>query len=410
MELIEIANEQGHKEIVQYLNKKIIIYIYFPPPPTPLKRMNCSFCRDVNPSFTEEKSGNAFCNTSCQTGFYDKIGIVFYNPETKQWMPKDLIIMQLIRLPFDDLFNAYKAFPELRKVFDSDAFEKQWLKSFDTRLREDLAIKFISTVEFSAERKFRMAFVLFDGDIQLYQLTEDLIRYALQFRIYIPNRTVGEYLIKRQRAELLSQCFTRGLDLIWNWLYIVRELGNVDILRVLLSNGGRILNITSDISIACQSNHIEMVKFLLTEQNADPNDGMNQLVRLVTPDRSEIVKILLSDPRIELRDDKMTEYIIKNTNLDAIEMLLKLPAFKMSKAVIKYAIETGRSEVIQFLHERYPDFDLAQNEYEFLRYAMSLNHLAIVSGISLAVFIAVVFLHGGLHLVLDGHPPPQGVD
>lgn len=179
--------------------------------------MNCSFCQKDSPSFKEEKAERAFCDATCQTGFYDQIGLLLYNPATKQWMPTDLIIEQLMKYDIRTLWDTVIAFPELKVILDTDKFEERWLSSY-TRQNMPYSIDvrdLLDDTDISSERKMRISFVLGDKA----PLSTRLIRYALQYPVYRPTFETGKWLIAHHHNDLFFEIHQKGLFQLAYGLY-----------------------------------------------------------------------------------------------------------------------------------------------------------------------------------------------
>jgi hypothetical protein len=176
--------------------------------------MNCSFCQTKTPQFTEETGNHAFCNKVCQTGFYNKIGILLYNPETGQDMPIDLIVKQLVALRIEDLLNTYYAFPELKHVFDSNNFESQWLNSFTKKNMPDTEkiTNFLNNTDISSERKLRIRFVLIrEPHLPSSLLSSKLIEYALQYSVFTAHPMEGTWLLINKNTNLFIKAHKSGM-------------------------------------------------------------------------------------------------------------------------------------------------------------------------------------------------------
>jgi hypothetical protein len=169
----------------------------------------CSFCQTENPGFTEKSGGRAFCGETCQTGFYDQIGLLVYNPDTDKWMPPDLIIEQLMKYDFRTLWDTLRAFPELKNILDTDKFEVRWLNSY-TRQNSPYhtdVYDLLDETDISSERKMRILFVL-GGKAPF---STRLIRYALQYPVYRPSFETGKWLIARHHNDLFFEIHQKGL-------------------------------------------------------------------------------------------------------------------------------------------------------------------------------------------------------
>jgi len=291
--------------------------------------MNCSFCQSETPEFTEENGGkNAFCNLTCQTKFYDQIGLVLYNPITKEEMPDDLILKQLIKLSFKDLIIEYKAYPEeLKPILDSWEFEKGWLKSFSTFPADEMdnMIIFFELINWPLDKRVRIGFIL-TSQIREYQLSAELLEYAFKFDIFNP----------------------RGAKKIFFWTI---KINNVKIMKHLLLKYEGIYNFVfyDGIIMSVKQGHLEMFTFLITyiDMNIHKNDLFERAVRSGQPN---IVRYLL-----ETQEDLP----LNNALIDAIEgnhlnVVIELLAHGTDPTVddnypLQIAAEQGHTEIVRLL-------------------------------------------------------------
>jgi len=359
--------------------------------------MNCSFCQSETPEFTEEDGGkNAFCGLDCQKGYYDQIGVVVYNPVTKQWMPKDLIIKQLIKLNFKDLIQEYKAFPELKEILDSKEFEIQWLHSFSSITKEDIknGEDFCVMMDYSYEKKFRIGLILFDiSIINDFILTSELIEYALQFKIFKPKPKYGEWAIVYNKLRTFELLLANGMidfpPEVYHTSLMMRamEKNRLDFLRLMLMLPSKRFDPSYRenllIHIAAQDNHVDALRLLLNDKRVDPVSDNNFPIRVsIQNGHVDIVRLLLNDPRVDptANDYSAIQTCVTRGHENIFKLLLTDNRFDPSfnnNVVIRMAAKIGRVEIVKLLLAD-PRVNPAANNNSPIRFASEKGHLETV--------------------------------
>jgi len=138
-----------------------------------------------------------------------------------------------------------------------------------------------------------------------------------------------------------------------NFIQAVRD-GDLEKVKLLLPISDPSENNSDAIRWASYNGHLEVVKLLLSDPRVDSSD-VNTAIRYASSNgRTEIVKFLLADPRVDpsANNSDAIRWASNNGHLEVVKLLLSDPRVDSSydiNAAIRYASSNGHTEIVKLL-------------------------------------------------------------
>lgn len=128
--------------------------------------------------------------------------------------------------------------------------------------------------------------------------------------------------------------------------------GHTEIVRLLLTDPRVDPTSNNVVRIARENNYLDIVYLLVQDYRADPIDKSTAILWATMNRHVGLVRLLLSDPLLDLSDNEAIQYASYDGCIETVRILLEdgrlNPAINNNQAII-YATQKGHAEIVKLL-------------------------------------------------------------